>query len=179
MLISGIGGVESLKNDSTPPTPFRIKMSIFAFDLSMSCVGLTVFSNDGMPELVTSIDTKSEKEYSGKLKFIADKVLELKEKYKPEKIVIESGFSRFNTSTQVVFRVHGLINYLFWDVKEQILYAPTTIKKIVGGRGNIKKEELQEVVLNKYPDVKFNNNDESDSFAIGLCYFIKNNIIKF
>lgn len=153
-------------------------MCIFAFDLSMSCVGISVFSNDGKPELVTSIDTKSEKEYSGKLKFIADKVLELKEKYKPERIVIESGFSRFNTSTQAVFRVHGLINYLFWDVKEQILYAPTTIKKVVGGRGNMKKDEIQKVILDKYPDIVFANEDESDSFSVGLCYFMKNKIIQ-
>lgn len=150
---------------------------IYAFDLSMSCVGLTIFSNDGTPVLVTSIDTKSEKNHSGKLKFIADKVLELRSKYEPEVIVIEGAFSRFNTSTQVLFRVHGLINYLFYDVN-QIYYQPMTVKKMVGGRGNMNKEEIQKVILSKYPDIVFKNEDESDSFSVGLCYFMNNMEIK-
>jgi Holliday junction resolvasome RuvABC endonuclease subunit len=145
---------------------------IFAFDLSLSCSGITIFSNDGTPVLVTSIDTKSEKETSGKLKLIADKVLELKDKYKTNLIVLENGFTRFNTSTQQIYRVHGLINYLFWDI-EQIYYAPTTVKKVVGGRGNMDKKEIRDVVMSKYSDVEFKNYDESDSFSVGLCYFMK------
>jgi Holliday junction resolvasome RuvABC endonuclease subunit len=150
---------------------------IYAFDLSMSCVGVTIFSNDGTPVLVTSIDTKTEKEHSGKLKYIADKVLELREKYDPKKIIIEGAFTRFNTSTQVLYRVHGLINYLFWD-KEQVYFQPMTVKKVVGGRGNMDKDDLQKTILEKYPEIKFLNCDESDSFAVGLCYFYKKGVIK-
>jgi Holliday junction resolvasome RuvABC endonuclease subunit len=154
-----------------------VEKYIWAFDLSMSCVGITIFSNDGKPELITSIDTKTEKTYQSKLKFIADKVLELKEKYPPEKVAIEGGFSRFNTSTQVVFRVHGLINYLFHEVF-QIYYPPATVRKTVCGVGNAKKNEVQNVILNRFDDVVFSNEDESDAFAVGLCFMLKEGVLR-
>jgi Holliday junction resolvasome RuvABC endonuclease subunit len=53
-----------------------------------------------------------------------------------------------------------------------------TIKKIVGGKGNMTKDEIKDIIMNKYPKVNFENLDESDSFSVGLCYFIKNGIIK-
>lgn len=147
---------------------------IWALDLSMSCVGLTIFdSNDAKPVLVTSIATKSEDSCQKKLKLIADRILELKELYEPEKIIIESGFTRFNKSTQQLYRVHGLINYLFWDY-EQIYYAATTVKKIITGRGNATKEEVKNSVLQTFPSLEFKTDDESDSLALGLVYF-KNN----
>lgn len=153
-------------------------MYIWAFDLSMSCTGISIFSNDGVPVLVTSIETKSEKEHSGKLKLIADKVLELKKQYPAEKIVIENAFSRFNISTQTLYRVHGLINYLFWDAIEQIYFQATTIKKTVGGRGNLKKEEIKKFVLSRFPELKLTNLDESDSVSVGICYFLQKGVYK-
>jgi Holliday junction resolvasome RuvABC endonuclease subunit len=154
----------------------EVKKYIYAFDLSMSNTGIAIFdSNDGSLVYLTSIDTKREKNYAGKLKLIADKILELRNKYVVDKVVIENAFSRFNTSTQVLYRVHGLINYLFWDVPEQIYYAATTIKKTVGGRGNLTKEEIKNVVSMKYPGWEFKTDDESDAVSVGDCYFIEKN----
>lgn len=145
---------------------------VWALDLSMTCVGLSIFDNDAKVILITSVETKTEKNHQMKLKLIADRLLELREKYTPEIIVIEGGFSRFNTSTQVSFRVHGLINYLFWDVT-QIYFQPTMVKKTFGGKGNMKKSEIKDKILQKFPNLHFSNEDESDSFSIGMCYFIK------
>jgi Holliday junction resolvasome RuvABC endonuclease subunit len=144
---------------------------IYAFDLSLSCVGITIFGNDAKPVLITSVDTRSEKEHQMKLKIIADFLLDLRKKYEPEKIIVEGGFSRFNASTQAVYKCHGICQYLFSDVP-QLFFPPSTIKKIVGGRGNIDKDGLRKIIENKY-NVSFSNMDESDSFAVGLCYFIK------
>ena len=149
---------------------------IFAFDLAMGSTGVTIFRDDASFILVASIDTKKEKGHPKKLKKIADFVLDLKKQYPPHKIIIEGGFSRYNRSTQVLYRVHGLIQYLFCDFP-QIIYPPMTVKKVVGGKGNMKKGELREIIEKKY-NVVFCNNDESDSFAVGLCYFIKEGIIK-
>lgn len=149
---------------------------VFAFDLSMNCVGLTIFSNDGYPILTDSIDTRSEKQHQRKLKLIADNMLYLRSHYLCDCIVVEGGFSRYNASTQAIYKVHGITQYLFEDVK-QIFYPPSTVKKIVGGKGNMKKDNLREIVESKY-NIQFANNDESDSFAVGLCYFIETNIIE-
>ena len=148
---------------------------IFAFDLAMSVTGITNFDNDANVIEITSVDTKAGKTHPLKLKIIADFVLELKKKYPPDKIIIERGFYRFAASTEAVFRVHGVINYLFWDVP-QILYPPMTVKKVVGGKGNLKKEELRDIIEKEYK-VSFSNTDESDSFAVGICYLKSKGII--
>ena len=145
---------------------------IYGLDLSMSCTGISIFSNDARPIFVTSVDTKSGVTHQKKLKLIAEKLLELKEKYPPETIVIEKGFYRFAASTEAIFKVHGLAQYLFWDI-EQVLYAPTTIKKLVGGKGNMTKEEIRCIVSKRFPEITFMNNDESDSVSVALCFFQK------
>jgi len=149
---------------------------IYAFDLSLNCCGISIFDNDGTIVKILSIETKSEKEHSGKLKIIADHLKELKREYEPSKAIFEKGFSRFAASTQAIFKTVGLVQYLFYDV-EQLFYSPASVKKVVGGRGNMKKEELQKIILKKYPSLRFDNFDQSDSVAVGLTYFIKNGVI--
>jgi Holliday junction resolvasome RuvABC endonuclease subunit len=142
----------------------------------MSNVGVSIFSNDGTCEHVCSIGTKSGDNHQTKLKHIGRELLKLRKKYSPAKVIIESGFTRYNASTQALYKVHGLVNYLFFDIL-QIYYAPMTIKKVVGGKGNMKKDEVMNVILGKYPDIKFDNFDESDSFSVGLCYFYKEGVL--
>ena len=159
---------------------------IYALDLSMSCTGVVIFDSDNddiaqrdktVPVLVTSVETSPKLEDGKRLKIIADFLLDLRKKYQPKLVLIENGFYRFAKSTEVVFMVHGVVRYIFEDV-EQIFYAPTTVKKFAGKKGNMKKDELREIILSKYPNVTFSNNDESDAFAIGLTYFIKTGVIQ-
>lgn len=148
---------------------------IFAFDLAMSVTGITIFDNDANVVLIASVDTKSEKSHQMKLNKIAKFLLDLKEKYPPERIIIERGFYRYAASTEAIYKVCGLVQYLFWEIP-QIFYPPMTVKKVVGGKGNMKKEELREVIEKEYK-VSFENNDQSDSFAVGICYFKSKGII--
>jgi crossover junction endodeoxyribonuclease RuvC len=150
---------------------------IWAFDLSLSCSGVTIFSEDAKVEKIFSVETKTEKTHQAKLKLIANRLLELKEKYEPKEIVIEQGFSRFNASTQAIFKVVGLCQYLFCEIP-QYFYQPTLVKKTVGGKGNLKKEEVQEAVLKRYPEFIFRNMDESDSLALGITHFIHTGVLK-
>ena len=117
-----------------------------------------------------TIDTHKEKETKLKLKLIGDDFKKLMKVYPPSVVVIEQGFTRFNASTQAIFRVHGLVNYLFCDY-EQIYYPSTTVKKVVGGKGNMSKEELQKSIIEENSRVDFDNYDESDAYAVGLTYF--------
>jgi Holliday junction resolvasome RuvABC endonuclease subunit len=154
-----------------------MKEYIWAFDISMSQTGISIFNDDGRIEFITSIDTSKGKTHAGKLKIIADGIYELRKKYGVKEIVMEQGFTRFNASTQAIFKCVGIVNLLFYD-KPQTYYPATTVKKCVGGIGNIKKDELRDIIIEKYPEIKFDNLDQSDSFAVGLCYFIKNGIMK-
>ncbi len=148
---------------------------IYALDLSLNSTGICIFTNDGQFVKALTIDTHSEKETKLKLHLIGMKFIELIKSYPPYKVIIEQGFTRFNPSTQAIFRVHGLVNYLFYQY-EQIYYPASTVKKVITGKGNTDKEEIREAILKKYPDVILKNLDESDAFAVGETYFIKEGI---
>ena len=151
------------------------KNYIFAFDLALNRSGITIFDNDANVILITSVETKAEKTHPLKLKIIAKFLLDLKKKYPPEKIIIERGFYRYAASTEAIYKVCGVVQYLFWEIP-QIFYPPMTVKKVVGGKGNMKKDELREVIEKEYK-LSFKNDDESDSFAVGICYFKSKGII--
>lgn len=159
----------------------------------MTCSGIVIFDENINPVYIGHISTEDIKfkknfEYGTRLKFIADNLSKLKEKYPPEKVVIERTFNRFNISTAVLYRVHGVASYIFNDV-EQIYYAPKEIKAAILN-GKATKKQIQDEIKKRYPNVKFNeiklkkykkkeeSKDESDAFSIGLTYFIKNNLLK-
>lgn len=147
---------------------------VYALDLSLNSTGVCIFTNDGKIVEIMTIDTHKEKETKLKLKLIGDDFKKLMKVYPPSVVVIEQGFTRFNASTQAIFRVHGLVNYLFCDY-EQIYYPSTTVKKVVGGKGNMSKEELQKSIIEENSRVDFDNYDESDAYAVGLTYFASRN----
>lgn len=148
---------------------------IYALDLSLNSTGICIFKDDGSFIEALTIDTNSEKETKLKLRKIGEEFKSLVKKYKPNKILIEQGFSMFNLSTQRLFMVHGLVSYIFSEY-EQIYYPPTVIKKLLTGKGNSKKERVREEILRRYPDIVFKNLDESDAFSVGETYFIKQGI---
>lgn len=151
---------------------------LYALDLSMDCSGVVIFDLDSYePLYITSIPTKEKLTHGKRLNQIFEGMTEITDKYLPTEIAIERGFSRFNTSTQVIYRVHGLINWLFKDYT-QTYYPPKTVKLVVGGKGDISKKKLEEKINKKYPHINFSNDNESDAFAIGLTYLIKEHGMK-
>jgi Holliday junction resolvasome RuvABC endonuclease subunit len=151
------------------------KKYVYALDLSLNSTGVCLFTNDGQFVKALTIDTHSEKETKLKLTIIGNEFLSLMKLYPPDTVIIEQGFSLFNASTQALFKVHGLVSYLFAEY-EQIYYPATTVKKVVAGKGNMKKEEVRDIILKKYPMIQFSTLDESDAFSVGETYFIKKGI---
>jgi len=149
---------------------------IYAFDLSLSSSGVCIFDKKGNPIKIMSVPTTSKMEHKDRLKVIADNWMELRGQYPTDLIILESGFSRHAVSTQVLYRVRGVIDYLFYDIPE-ICYAPSSIKKIICGNGRADKSLVQGKILEMFPYMKFENQDQSDSVGIGLCYFIEQGII--
>jgi len=148
---------------------------VYALDLSLSSTGVCIFTNDGGFVEAETIDTQSEKETRLKLKIIGEEFVKLQREYTPEVIVIEQGFTLYNQSTQAIFRVHGIVNYIFCNY-EQVYYPASTVKKTITGKGNATKDEVREAILKKSPKLKFHSYDESDAYAVGLTYFIKKGI---
>jgi Holliday junction resolvasome RuvABC endonuclease subunit len=143
---------------------------IWGLDLSMSNSGVAIL--DGCkPVFIGSIPTKDKDTHGVRLKYIYDYLDALKDKYPPEVVCIERGFSRYNTSTAVLYRVHGCVNMLFYDVK-QIYYPPKKVKEAIV-KGTAKKEEIMNKILEWFPYLDFHCDDESDALAVALTYLIK------
>jgi len=152
-----------------------MKKYVIGLDLSLSSTGICVFDNDGKYMECMTIETTPKEQLGKKLKQIADAFIFIEKKYKPDVVVIEKGFTRYNFSTQQLFRVHGVANYIFHKYKQ--VYIPSaSIKKIVGGAGNMKKDEIRNAIVSLFPNIKFKSMDESDAFSICLAYFIMNNV---
>lgn len=111
-----------------------------------------------------------------KLSYIEKWLLDYKEKYPPYRVAIERGFSRFNTETQVLFRTHGVINRIMWDVPQEY-YPPKTIKAEII-KGNATKDLVRKTIKDKFSDLVMKNDDESDAVAIAITYLIKNGLIE-
>ncbi|WP_064214300.1 crossover junction endodeoxyribonuclease RuvC [Anoxybacillus flavithermus] len=152
-------------------------MYLWAFDLSMDNTGVAIFDlHTYKPVHITSIKTNKKHSHGKRLYHIAKEIHSLKNTYPANVVTIERGFSRFNTATQVIYMVHGVVNYLFHDIEIKY-YPPKTVKEAII-RGDATKKFVRQVIENHYPDVKFKNEDESDAFAVGLCWLIKNKKIK-
>ena len=150
---------------------------LYAFDLGMSSPGMTIFDlKTHEPIMITSIKTNAKEEHGQRLFAIKMHFAKNIKKYPPSEIAIERGFSKHNIATQVTFRVHGVINEMFKDIP-QFYYPPTTVKKSLLV-GNATKEAIRKEIEKKYPKIKFNNEDESDSFAVGLCHLIEKHGMK-
>lgn len=147
---------------------------VYALDLSLNSTGIAIFTNDGKMVTCSTIDTNALSETKLKLRAIGDIFEFLIKQYPPKSVVIEQGFTRYNKSTQQLYRVHGLVNYIFSDY-EQLYYPASLIKKVVTGRGNASKEEVRDCILKEYPKIKFGSFDESDAFALGITHFRKEN----
>lgn len=159
---------------------------LYGLDLSLSCTGVTIYDLEeerfvyighiGTDHITKKKANKHLYLNALKLEEIYNNLLILKAKYPPRAIAIERGFSRFNTATQSIFRVHGLVNFIFRDIPQEY-YPPKEVKAQII-KGTASKLQLQGVINNHYPNIEFNNEDESDSFAVALTYLMKHDIIE-
>ncbi len=149
---------------------------IIAFDLSLTRTGYSIFSDDGKFIKTGSIETNGKESTPLRLKYLAKEMKKLKKTYKPESIVIEKGFYKFAGATEQIFRVHGITNLIFCDCEQVEIHA-TSVRKLVAGHGNMKKEQMRVFIEYNYPEITFKNLDEMDSFALGVAYFKQKGVL--
>lgn len=158
-------------------------MYIYGLDPSLKNSGVVIIDKDTKEVVyVGGIRTDNIKDYKNlpeemrnpkKLRFIYEELIKLTRKYPPSVAVIERGFTRFNKSTQVVFRVHGIFNLVFSEV-DNIYYPAKTIRETLY-KGNATKEEVADI-LSKHLNITFNSDDESDAMAVAYAYLVKNGL---
>lgn len=153
------------------------KEYILALDLSLSNSGASVLNYDGLPEYICSIPTSSKMERGKRLKFIGDELEKIIEKYVITEVAIEQGFSRYNKSTQAIYQTQGVALYVLNEYPV-FFYASSSVKKKISNKGNASKKSVQEAVLKRYPDLEFEDFDQSDSVAVGIVHLIEKGVLK-
>lgn len=156
-------------------------MYLYALDLSMECSGIVIFNMlNGEPVLIEHVNRVSSgyapNAHGKNLRNLARKLVELRKQYPPHMVVMEAPFNQYNKSTEVLYKVHGIVNYIFFDVQQKTIVNTHWKKVILNGKAT--KEECKAKVLEYYPNLKFRTLDESDAFCLGLCHLIDNNIVK-
>ena len=152
------------------------KMYIYGMDLSLSSSGIVIFDENAQPVKILTIKTSVQQKHGRRLRKIAEELLVLTEQYPPKVLVCEGAFYRYPKATEALYKVHGVVNYLFYD-KKIVTYAPRSVKAFIL-KGNSTKHEIGVRIKRTYPNVEFENDDESDAFAVGLSYFIDERLIK-
>lgn len=159
-----------------------------ALDLALSSPGFAVLATfEGKPIVLESgfIKTNPKDIHGNRLKDIYNEIERYLKTYEPEHIVREKGFSRFAATTQTLFKVVGISDYV---VAEEVGLSvheipPTTVKKLVTGDGRATKEEVAEEVFkilqidnkDEYYRTKRNGDkelldDKTDACAVGIAY---------
>ncbi len=98
----------------------------------------------------------------------------------------ERGFSRFNKTTQTLYKVVGMSDwacYEYLNSKEIYEYPPTSIKCALTGVGKASKEQVEQAVRQRLKavgqaDLTFYSDDESDAVACAMCHCDKMNLLK-
>lgn len=159
-------------------------IKLLALDLSLSSTGYAVIQwEDGCATVleVGHIDNKRKGRmkwsHGKRLMNIYEELSFVINSYPDIELVVrEKGVSRFNRSTQVLFRVVGVVDLLLEEYglqpSKEITISET--KKVITGDGKAEKEAVATAVQQYLTEnVTFTNDDESDAVAVGVAYCIK------
>lgn len=158
-----------------------------AMDLSLSSPGfavLAVFEGKPIVLEVSHIKTNAKKSHGFRIGQIAEEITRLIMLYSPKHYVREKGFSRFPATTQAIFKVVGVadyVSYIFGKFEgSAVEIAPTSVKKAVTGDGKASKEDVAFAVhsiLQLEDKEFFANDDESDAAAVGVAFYKQKGMI--
>ena len=104
---------------------------------------------------------------------------DIKRKFPPKIVVIESGFAKFKKEVASLNQINGVVFSVFWNYS-QVMYTPNAIKaEIVHGSAD--KKTVRDVLIDNIPELKgdelvFNNDNVSDAIAVLYTYLLKNKI---
>lgn len=150
-------------------------MKVLGLDLSLNGSAFAVIDvQDGVGSIVDTVlvNNKKLKTHGEKLVNIAVKLDETIRKHDIEAIARERGFTRHNKTTQALFKVVGVVDYVLalHDIYSCDEIAPTSVKKELTGNGRASKEEVEQAVREFIveKDYVFESDDVSDAVAVAI-----------
>lgn len=165
-------------------------MRILSIDASLNCPGFAVMDIiDGKVDLImtTAVDNSHppskkhpKKSTAEKLQEIAGCFYRLLKQYEPDVIVRERGFSRHSATTQLLFRVVGVLDLVAINnaSKEIEEIPPKEVKLTMTGSGTADKTLVATSLAYYVGQRPYVTDDESDAVAVGITYAIKNGLVE-
>ena len=156
---------------------------ILGLDISLTSTGYAVIKlfEDGSLQLVDSgrVKTYAKDSDGNRLKKIKARLALLFNLYPISYVARERGFTKGNLATQQIFKATGVCEELVAEqgIEDITQYAPTTIKKYLGGHGRASKEDVARGVLGYFPNAVFESDDVSDAVAVVLTYLKDKGVI--
>lgn len=148
-------------------------------DVGTNNLAVSVFLNTDL-RYYKILENKKSLSTGEKLLNIEKFLRELFKKEKPDMIVFEGTFwnPREARGYSYVSMAIGVITMTAWEVLhiEPVKLQPSSVKKLVTGNGRAKKEEVADIVKEKF-NITDNLADHiTDSIAIGYAFLIQQNM---
>lgn len=156
---------------------------VLGLDISLTSTGYAVVEvfEDSTLKLVEygRIRTYSKDSDGERLKKIKARLDVIFDLYNIKYVTRERGFTKGNLATQQIFKATGVCEMLVAEKGIGVItqYAPTTIKKHLGGHGRASKEDVAKGVLEYFPKTVFESDDVSDAIAVVLTYLKDKGVI--
>ncbi|WP_164917190.1 crossover junction endodeoxyribonuclease RuvC [Clostridium sp. JN-9] len=156
-------------------------MKTVGIDVGTNNLAISVFNNTDL-QCYKLLENKKTLAPGAKLINIEKFLEKIFEDEKPDAVVVEGTFwnPREARGYSYVSSAIGIIQMVSWKVLhiEPIKLQPSTVKKIVTGNGRAKKEEVADVVKNRFKITEDLADHLTDSIAIGYTFLIQQNVKK-
>ncbi len=165
---------------------------LYGLDISLKNTGVAIFDLETKEFVyIGSFSTekiRNTKEYKGydlnalKLHKIKEWMEELVEEYPPYFASIEQMIKKERQygvnidEIKAIGKATGVVQSVIWNVPQAFHY-PSSVKLAII-KGNASKELVQSEILKRYPNLEFDNFDESDAVAIALTQLIEVGIVE-
>lgn len=153
--------------------------TFISLDVSTTCTGYSKYKIDSQNKKFKYMSTDSlkakDKDIYKRFNTMHNQFIDLKLYTDCDFVVFESYAFNGNRVTQLA-EMNGLLKYNYSLNNKPIeVIAPTSIKKWVTGSGRGPKDNVRKALLQReeFKHVKFKNNDESDSAAVGLAFILR------
>ena len=155
-------------------TNYYLPTTILGIDPGFSRMGIAIINKNAKGEILLHsecFETDSKLHHSQRLFLVAEKLEEIIEKFKPEKMAIETLLFSKNAKTAMrVAEARGVILATAAKNKLKIIeYNPNTIKLAVTGYGKSDKKQIISMIHKILKvDREIKHDDEYDAIAIAL-----------
>lgn len=173
-------------------TPVGGKYFLYGLDISLHNTGVAIYDLETREFIhIDSFNTeniKATKEYKGldvsalKIHKIREWFENLTKEFPPYYIAIEQmvkverEYGVNINEIKGIAKATGVVQEVVW-YKPQTFYYPSEVKSAII-KGNASKDVVQREILKRYPNLVFNNFDESDACAVALTKLIEVGIVE-